>query len=154
MVWGAMYFPTNWSQQWVDEARITVLGQDQVDWTAAETVTFREPESGLTYRAHQSGTETIFRQRRQRGVGARMLEWANELVTQAYVVERDGSGNPRLNADGTPIVLRDGDGLPRRNASNAAAFGALRKHIDMINILRQLTSLFARPLDDTDLPMP
>lgn len=154
MVWGAMYFPTNWSQQWVDEARITVLGQDQVDWTAAETVTFREPESGLTYRAHHSGTETIFRQRRQRGVGARMLEWANDLVTQAYVVERDGSGNPRLNADGTPIVLRDGDGLPRRNASNAAAFGALRKHIDMINILRQLTSLFARPLDDTDLPMP
>src|SRR5262249_2208569 len=102
MVWGSMFFPTNWSQRWVHDARIAVLASDQADWPAAETYTFFNPATGLTYRAHNVGTEDIFGQQHQKGAGARMLEWANKLVTIAYVVEVDSKGVPLTNPDGTP----------------------------------------------------
>jgi hypothetical protein len=154
MVWGAMYFPTNWSLSWIDESRITLLGADQVQWPPEETYTFRDPQSGMTYRAHKSGTEPIFQHRQERGIGARMLEWANRLLTLGYLVERDGTGEARLNPDGTPILVRDADGRPQRNPQNPGATAALQKHVDTIDIFRQLTSTFSRSLSDWDLPQP
>ncbi len=37
MVWGTMFFPTDWSLSFVDDARITTLAGDQVSWPANET---------------------------------------------------------------------------------------------------------------------
>lgn len=154
MVWGTMFFPTNWSQSFVDEARITLLAADQTGWPASETYTFKDPETGMTYRAHTVGKEQGVSGRVEKGIGARALEWANALLVSAYLVERDAQNRPRLAADGTPIVLRGADERPRRNPDGGGSYAALRKHVDAINILRQLTSTFGRSLAPGDLPQP
>jgi hypothetical protein len=154
MVWGAVFFPTTWSLSWINDARITVLGSDQVSWPAAETYTYRDPESGLTYRAHAVGTETILGKTVQKGVGARTLEWANQLLTIAYLCDRDVGGNVVLNPDGTPKLTLDGNGQPQPDPATPGAVAVLRKHVGNVDSLRQLTSTFSQPLGDADLPQP
>ncbi len=153
MVWGTIFFTSNWSNGFVDDGRITVLGSDLVDWPAAETIAFTDPVSGLTYRAHAVGTETFFGETRQRGIGARMLEWANRLLALAYEVERDVRGDPVLDPDGRPRLVLDAGGRPQETGDAAAAL-ALRRYVDNVDIFRQLTATFARPLGDEDLPQP
>lgn len=153
MVWGSMFFPTNWSSQWVHEARIVALEAEAPEWSEEETFRFVDPASGVVYRAHRSGVETVLGRERQRTVGARALEWANHLVTIAYEVERDEDGQPILNEDGTPIVLRDDDGRPREDAGNGGAMSELQRYVDTIDLFRQLTSTFEHPLDG-GLPEP
>lgn len=154
MVWGSVFFPTNWSQSWINEARIAVFASDQVDWPDHETYAFRDPESGMTYKAHAVGTENMVGKQVQRGVGARMLEWANWLAYVAYLVEVDPQGNPVTNPDGTLNYVLGSDGRPQPDPSTPGADGVLRKYVDNLDIMRQLTSEFSRPLGDADLPDP
>ena len=153
MVWGAIYFPTNWSLSWINDARITALSGEQITWPASETYVFVDPKSGTTYRAHGTGTEKVFGVDHQKGVGARMLEWANKLTAIAYKVNKSG-GKPIFNADGTPSLILDGNGKPQLDPDGASAATALQKYVANIDIQRQLTSTFNRPLDDGDLPQP
>ena len=154
MVWGTMFFPTNWSQSFVNDARITVKASDEVNWPANETYVFYDPKQGLTYRAHRAGTEDMLGATRQITTGARMLEWANRLLTIAYLVQRDVDGNPVLDANGTPILVLDVDGQPQLDPANPGADAQLQKYIDTIDLFRQLTATFASPLDDGSLPQP
>jgi hypothetical protein len=154
MVWGAMFFPTNWSQSWINDARLTTLAADQVGWTAGETYTFYNPASGITYRAHAIGTEDVLGRVHQKGTGARMLEWANRLVLLAYVAVEDVFGNPMFNIDGTPMLETDVDGRPLLNDANPGALGALQQYADDLDMFRQLTSTFERSMSDADLPQP
>jgi hypothetical protein len=149
-----MYFPTNWSQAWINDARITALASDQISWPANETYTFYSPKTAMTYRAHGVGTEPLFGKVHQKGVGARMLEWANHLVSLVYVVQKDVNGNPVPNADGTPKLILDGQGHAQLVPDTAAEAAALQKYVDNIDIFRQLTSTFSRPLDQGSLPQP
>ena len=64
---------------------------EQPDWPADEVTKFFYPPSGLTYRAHRSGSELVLGETREKGAGARMLEWANHLTTLAYVVDVDAA---------------------------------------------------------------
>jgi hypothetical protein len=154
MVWGSIYFPTNWSNGWVHDARITALESETPDWPAEETYVFRFPPTGVTYRAHGVGSETLFGKTREKGAGARMLEWANELLALAYLVETDPNGAPLKNPDGSPVLLLDSAGKPQKNPANPGAYAALSKHVDTIDLFRQLTAFFAQPLDDGNLPDP
>jgi len=153
-VWGAMYFPTNWSQSWINDARITVLTADQAGWPANETYVYYDPPSGMTYRAHAIGTETLMGGDHQRGIGARVLAWANHLLTYAYLVQRDAGGNPVLNPDGSPILLRDAAGRPQKDPTHVGADAVLQKYVDTIDIFRLLTAEFSRALDESDMPQP
>ncbi|MBI5499159.1 MAG: hypothetical protein HY907_02880 [Deltaproteobacteria bacterium] len=154
MVWGAMYFPTNWSQSWIEDARITTLAADQVGWADAETYTFRDPASGKTYRAHKIGTEDVLGTTHQKGVGARMLEWATRLLMLAYRVERGPLGNPEFNPDGTPVLEVGPDGRAVPDDAHPGAVAALQRYVDDIDIFRQLTATFERSMGDGDLPEP
>ena len=131
-----------------------MFGADQAGWKPEETVTFYDPASGLTYRAHAAGMEDVFGQQRQKGVGARMLEWANELLTVAYLVEVDAGGNLVLNADGTPMLKLDASGKPQVNGANPGAALTLQKYVDNIDIMRQLGATFGFGLGEGDLPQP
>jgi len=150
MVWGSMFFPTNWSMQWVNDARITALAGDQITWPAAETYTYYDPASGITYRAHAVGTESVFGIVHQKGIGARMLEYGNKLVGVAYQVELDANGDPVLNPNGTPKLVLDAQGHPQADPNFPGADLEVQKFADQIAIMRQLTSTFAR--DTSDLP--
>lgn len=154
MVWGSIYFPTNWSSSWVHDARIAVLPSELPDWPADEVIRFSYPVTGLTYRAHRTGTESVLGQTREKGIGARMLAWANHLMSLAYKTQVDGSGKPLFNPDGTPVLELDLNGKPQKNDANPGAAAALQKYVDSIDLFRQLTAKFEMPLGDDSLPAP
>jgi hypothetical protein len=116
--------------------------------------TFYNPASGMTYRSHAIGTEQVLGTTHQRGVGARMLEWAARLVELAHVVQTDVLGDPMYNPDGTPVLEVGPDGRPLLNAANPGADAVLQRYVDDLDIFRQLTSTFERSLTDDDLPQP
>jgi hypothetical protein len=147
MVWGTMFFPTNWSFEWVQQARIAALPTEQPDWPDAEIYIFYDPSSGMTYRAHTDGTEDLFGLIRQKSAGARMLEWANKLLTIAYVVQRDGNNDPIVDQYDTPMLVLDGNGQPQLDANNPGADSVLRRYVDNIDQFRQLARTFLQPLD-------
>ena len=153
MVWGSIFFPTNWSYEFVHEARITTTLAD-TPWADAEIYAFVHPSTGITYRAHMSGTEDVRGYTRQRSAGARMLEWANRLLTTAYLHQTDVNGDPLLDAYGSPLLLLDVDGKPQLDPSNPGADLVLQRYVDNIDQMRQLVELFSLPLDEGDLPQP
>lgn len=152
MVWGTMLFPTSWSLDFINDARITALESEQISWPAAETYTFIDPATNMTYRAHSAGTETLFGMPHEKTIGARMLEWATNLEFEAYLCKTDAQGYYLLNADGTPILdLKDGK--PQLNPDFPGADAALRRYVANIEVMRELVRTFVRPLD-ASLPNP
>ena len=67
-------------------------------------IEFHDP-SGKVYIAKTFGKETIFGKWVQKGIAARVLEYANEMLEQAYVVD------PALDKNGN-VLDSDGDGKP------------------------------------------
>ncbi len=151
MVWGTMFFPTNWSNQWIEDARIA-NAIDEPTWPEAETMRFYDPRTGLTYRAHKAGTEDVLGQTVQKGTGARVLEWANHLLTVTYLVVRGPDDEPVFNADGTPTLVLDADGVPQLNPNAVGSEQELASYVDTIDLYRQLIATFEQPLED--LPEP
>ena len=152
MVWGTMFLPTSWSRTFIDDSRITAVASEQISWPAAETYTFVNPATGITYRAHTTGTEKLFGVAHEQSTGARMLEWANNLVYSAYLVDTDVKGNYVLNADGTPkLTLKAGKA--QLNPDFPGGDVDLNKFVTNIETMRQLVSTFVMPLE-ASLPSP
>ncbi len=147
MTWGTIFFPTSWTDRFIDDARITTRAGEQVGWPIADTYTFVNPETGLTYRAHTTGTERIFGVDHQKSIGARMLEWANELLVSAYVPETTPAGDLVFNPDGTP-KLKLTAGRPTLNPEYPGADGALRRYVMNLEVMRQLVTTYVRPVDE------
>ena len=105
------YLPENAQQYWLDNLRLWELGADS-DPQFANRIEFHDP-TGKIYIAKTFGTEVIFGKPVQKGIGARMLEWANFLLKNAYVtttVTQNGVDwyIPVLDpATGQPIVKYD-----------------------------------------------
>jgi len=152
MVWGSMFFPTNWSNQWINQARIAVLATDEPQWPEAETIRFTDPRTGIVYRAHDEGEQVVLGFERKQGIAARALEWANHLKAWAYFVELDEDGVPILGEDGQPILILDENGAAEIDPDFAGAEPELRAYIDTIDLFRQLVSTFEQPIDQ--LPEP
>ncbi len=111
-----LYLPENSQQKWLEMMRVWDMGQDN-DPALAQRLEFTNPASGRRYLAKTYGQETIFdRPGLEKGIAARMLQYANQLVTAGYKVETDPSKvAPDLNNDGTPdwpTVVRHPDGNP------------------------------------------
>ena len=91
-----MYLPENNKQQWIDMMRIWEFGVD-ADPAIENRIEFHNPE-GKSYVARSFGRETIFGKEVHRGIAARVLEYANELLVNAYETtdgpDVDGDGNP------------------------------------------------------------
>lgn len=77
------YLPENQKREWLDQIVIWELQQDVAPvWP--NRIEFHHP-SGIAYVAKTFGTEDIFGKTVQKGISARVLEWANHLLNQAYV---------------------------------------------------------------------
>lgn len=96
IAWTLMYLPENQQQTWLNQMGIWEVGAD-TDPGFPNRIEFHSP-TGKTYVARTQGKETIFGKSVQKGIAARMLEWANQLLTKAYVTT-DG---PDLDGDGSP----------------------------------------------------
>jgi len=147
-----MFFPTNWSYDWVHDARITMMADETPDWPADEVIAFSNPATGLTYRAHSKGTESLGGHGREKAAGARMLEWANRLLTYAYEVERDAGGEPILGANKQPVLVLGANGKPKLDAANPGALAVLEGYVDQLDMFRQVVVAFEQPTDE--LPQP
>jgi hypothetical protein len=101
--------PESYKEDWIDMMRIFRVGTDSAPlFPAEQQATWVDPLSGQSYVAHRYGTETIDGQEVDRGIGARMLDWANILTAEAYETdgidpETGGFSYPR-GADGQPIL--------------------------------------------------
>ena len=126
IAWTLMYLPENAQQRWIDLMRIWELGKDS-DPGFANRIEFHNP-SGKVYVAKTYGSETIFGKRVQRGIAARVLEYANSLLGRGYQTsdgpDLDGDGKadwyiPVIDpTDGRPIVKYD----PSVQAIDAGGF--------------------------------
>ncbi|MBE2254191.1 MAG: hypothetical protein IAE78_31975, partial [Myxococcus sp.] len=90
------YLPENQQQQWLNQMGLWELGADS-DPGFQNRIELHLPD-GKTYVAKTYGSEEVLGKRVQRGIAARMLQWANELLERAYVTDagpdRDGDGKP------------------------------------------------------------
>ena len=77
------YLPENQKRDWLDQMFIWELDQNVAPlW--ANRIEFHHP-SGMSYVAKTYGTEDILGKTVQKGIAARILEWANVLLDRAYV---------------------------------------------------------------------
>jgi hypothetical protein len=90
------YLPENTQQHWLDLLGVWELGADS-DPGFSNRIELHLPE-GKTYVAKTFGHEVIFGRTVQKGISARMLEYANELVAQAY----ETTPGPDLDGDLLP----------------------------------------------------
>jgi hypothetical protein len=102
----------------VNKMRIYVDGIDgnlsKLTIPDEQQVRFYNPNTGFTYIARKFGPQEIDGKTVDRGIGSRMLQYANILQAAAYEVEtEDGkvNGTPIFDQYGQPkLVLRDADG--------------------------------------------
>jgi hypothetical protein len=108
------YLPENQQQEWLNMMGLWEIGVDS-DPGFPNRIEFHDP-NGRTYVAKTFGTEVLFGKRVQKGIAARVLEYANELMAASYVVTpgpvTNASGQPlwwipTISADGRPIVKFD-----------------------------------------------
>ncbi|MFO0553410.1 MAG: hypothetical protein U0271_33815 [Polyangiaceae bacterium] len=78
-----LYLPENAKTKWIDLMGIWELGGD-TDPGFDNRIELHLPD-GRIYIARTYGTEIIFGKQVQKGVGARILEYANDLLRNAYV---------------------------------------------------------------------
>jgi len=136
IAWTLVYLPENQQQGWLDQLRLWKVGQDY-DPGMDNRIEFHNPV-GETFVARTFGTEEIFGKTVQKGIAARVLEYANELLDQAYETEEvtgpDGTvwyeakmspvtGQPMVKWDESVAAISadgftDPDGVPGCNATD------------------------------------
>ncbi len=118
IAWTLMYLPENQQQKWLDMLHLWELGADS-DPAFQNRIELHAP-NGRVYVAKTFGKEVVLGKVVQRGIAARVLEYANEQLVKAYEVT-DG---PDLDADGTPDwyvpVLADGQPIVKFDSTVAA----------------------------------
>lgn len=108
-----IYLLENEKDQWSDMMRIWELGSDS-DPGFENRIEFHHP-TGRVFIAKTYGKEQLFGKTVQKGIAARVLEWANTLLKKAYeVTEVDYNGDgvvdwykPVINNDGKAKVQYD-----------------------------------------------
>ncbi|HMJ11449.1 MAG TPA: hypothetical protein VK524_08570 [Polyangiaceae bacterium] len=88
VLWAYLYLPSSEVWDWADLMRLYRAGADlDPGFPASERVEFRDPESGVRYMARRYGNEAILGKTYDKGVAAKMLQWANQLTAKAYMLD-------------------------------------------------------------------
>ncbi len=85
MIMSLVFLPENARTNWIDQMRIYDVSNGN-DPGFENRIEFHDPD-GKVYVAQTFGTETIFGKTVQRGIGARVLEYANGLLAKAVETE-------------------------------------------------------------------
>jgi hypothetical protein len=108
--WAHVYLPGSQVLDWVDMMRIYRTGADQdPGYLPAQRVAWTDPETGLRYVAKRYGDEVLFGKTYDRGIAAKMIQWAQQLTERGYELDQSTPFDPDT---GDPQVLRDADGRP------------------------------------------
>ncbi len=114
--WFYVYQPGQQVYDWVDLLRIYRLGSDtDPNYLPSQYVEWRDPESGLRYIAKRFGDEKLFGKTYDKGIAAKMIQWANTLSADAYELDKNqpydpvtGAANVVFNSDGSPKIKGGG----------------------------------------------
>lgn len=144
-----VYLPDSWKRNWVDLMRIYKVGTDpEPAFGPEERVVFRDPLSGELFVAHGIGKETMDGRSIERGVGARVLEWANTLAAQAFEVETIDPVTGELtfvrHADDSAcpigVTLCAGQPVPKEGRAAVGYISKLEGYKSLIDFVRLTTS--------------
>lgn len=140
-----LYLPDSWKRDWVDNMRIFQVGTDpNPSFAATEAVAFTDPISGQRFLARNYGKEMLGDREVQRGIAARVLEWANTLASHAYQVK---SVNP-TTGELTFVTYADDSNCPVGYSACAGTpvqidvtySAKLRNYKTVIDYVRTLTA--------------
>jgi hypothetical protein len=78
-------------------------------------VEWKDPQTGYRYLAKRFGTEQLFGKSYDKGIGAKMVQWANYLASKAYVPADAAAPNDpqtgrflyKVDDKGLPVVQAD-----------------------------------------------
>lgn len=144
-----VYLPESWKRDWVDLMRIYKLGADpDPGFGPEERLVFRDPISLDTYVAHALGTETIDDRSVQRGIGARMLAWANLLAASGFEVESADEVTGELSyarypddaACPTGVTRCTGQPIQKTDRNAISAVSRLKGYKSVIDYVRLTTA--------------
>ena len=94
IAWVLSYVPANWQAQWTDMLKIYRLGPETTP-AFENRIEWQDPISGDLYYARTYGKECLFGtgaactggKMVERGIAARVLEYANELTGKGFVLD-------------------------------------------------------------------
>lgn len=137
-----LYQPIDSSMDLVNRTRVWVQGSpESIKVPDGEKVFFFDPVDGLEWGAKSFGTETLKGKVVDNGIGARMLEHANELLMAAYNVETvvvnatTGQKTVKYGPDHRPQRVGGGV-LTAADVKDAAAEKKLRDYVAFLNQVR------------------
>jgi hypothetical protein len=138
------YLPENQKLNWLDQMYMWELGADS-DPGITNRIQFHAP-NGRVYIARTYGTEQIFGKTVQKGISARVLEYANSLLVQAYKttpVTQNGTTwyVPTMGADGQP-QLNCPASNPTCTCTSLTACKELEGYVSMPEWMRQSLATF------------
>jgi hypothetical protein len=117
-MWTVSFVKANQKTNWTDMLRIWRLGENAAP-DVTPRIEWQDPGSGEIYYAHASGTECLFGdatnncaggQIVQKGIAARVLEYANHLTANGYELDVAGYPPAGFNANGRAMFVRQPDG--------------------------------------------
>lgn len=138
-----LFQPIDSDMQLINRTRIWVEGsKEAIKIPDAEKIVFFDPVEGTPWAAKSFGKEKIAGKVGDIGIGARMLEHANELLMAAFNVETEvvdaASGQKKVKyVDGRPVKLGGGN-LTGSDIKDANAAAKLRAYVGFMNETRQL----------------
>lgn len=146
--WAYVYLPESQVFDVVDLMRIWKIGEDIDPRIASDYVAFVDPDTNIRYYARRQGDETLFGKTYDKGIAAKMIQWANILAAKAYVVDATtpvdpdtGAVNVQRDADGNPLIADDGvtaeSNNPRKCDDNRYCV-QLRKYRGLIDFVRDM----------------
>jgi hypothetical protein len=139
-----LFLPENARTNWLDMLRVYDVAMNN-DPGFDNRIEFHNP-NGKIYVAQTFGTETIYGKTVQKGIAARVLEYANELLQKAVVTEpvlRNGltvGYKPKLTANGAVQYLVNGKD-PAADCSSSATCQRMQDYTELPKILFE-TELF------------
>lgn len=128
IAWTMNYLPENQKQDWLNQMDIFQLGTDS-DPAFANRIEFHDP-NGKVYVARTYGKEDVFGKSIQKGIAARMMEYANELLFAAYETTS-------ITENGTTWYLPKLDGAGQAMVKDSAKARALSDYVSVIDFLRR-----------------
>ncbi len=136
-----LYQPIDSSMDLINRTRIWVPGSaEAVGVPEGEKVVFFDPVEGVEWNAKSFGTEVLAGKVVDKGIGARMMEHANELLTAAFDVETEVVAGTQVKvkygADHRPLKKGTTTAITMADLKDPVAGEKLRQYVGFLNQVR------------------
>jgi hypothetical protein len=150
--WYYVYQPGKETMDWVDQLRIFRTGTDNnPEYLPTARVEWQDPESGLRYFARKYGDEDLFGKTYDKGIAAKMIQWAQILTAQVYQLDpvtpfdpETGNPNVMYDQDDQPLLIGNGGGFVG-NCDDDKLCEQLRRYRGLLDFTRDTAARMGFP---------